>query len=105
MINSINLEQFKNLIKQDKENLEIIDVREEDEFKNIRIKNSTLIPMGKIMDNLDKINWDKKVVLVCRSGGRSGYVAKMLSGIGKKVSNLEGGINSLEEDNCECLER
>ncbi|EKE21886.1 MAG: rhodanese-related sulfurtransferase [uncultured bacterium] len=105
MINSIDLKQFKDLIEKDRENLEIIDVREEDEFKNIRIKNSTLNPMGKIMDNLDKINWDKNVILICRSGGRSGYVAKMFSDMGKKVSTLEGGINSLEEDNCECLEK
>lgn len=105
MINSINLKQFKELIGQEGENLEIIDVRENDEFKIVRIKNSKLIPMGEIMDNLDKIDWNKEVVLVCRSGGRSGYIANMLSNMGKNVLNLDGGISSLEEENCECLEK
>lgn len=105
MINSINSEQFKELIEQDGENLEIVDVREEDEFKIVHVKNSKLIPMGEIMDNLDKIDWNKKVVLICRSGGRSSYVGEMLSSLGKEAVNLEGGISGLELDNCECLER
>lgn len=105
MVQSINLEQFKDLINQDNENLEIVDVREEDEFKIVRIKNSKLIPMGEIMDNLDKIDWNKKVVLVCRSGGRSSYVGEMLKSLGKEAVNLEGGISGLEEENCECLEK
>lgn len=104
-MNAINSKKFKELMEENGENLEIIDVREVDEFSVVRIKNSKLIPMGEIMDNLDKINWDKKVVLVCRSGGRSGYVGEMLSSLGKEAVNLEGGISSLESDNCECLER
>lgn len=105
MFNSINTKQFKNLIEKEPENLEIVDVREEGEFKLIRVKNSKLIPMGEIMNNLEKINWSKKVVLVCRSGSRSGYIGKILSDIGKDVINMEGGIYSLEIDNCDCLER
>jgi len=104
-MNAINSKKFKELMEGDRENLEIIDVRETDEYKAIRIKNSKLIPMGEIMDNLDKINWDKKVVLVCRSGGRSSYAGEMLKSLGKEAVNLEGGISGLESDNCECLER
>lgn len=105
MFQSIDIQQFKDLIKQDEENLEIIDVREKDEFRVVRVKNSKLIPMGEIMDNLDKIDWNKKVVLVCRSGSRSGYVAGLLANLGKKVINMNGGIYNLEIDNCNCLEK
>lgn len=104
-MNAIDSRKFKELMEKERENLEIIDVREESEFKLIRIKNSKLIPMGEIMNNLDKINWDKKVVLVCRSGGRSSYVSEMLRAIGKEASNLAGGIGGLEVDNCDCLEK
>lgn len=105
MFNSIDSKQFKKLIEQEGENLEIVDVREEDEFKIVRVKNSKLIPMGEIMDNLDKIDWNKKVILICRSGSRSGYISRLLDNIGKKVTNMEGGVHSLELDNCECLEK
>jgi sulfur-carrier protein adenylyltransferase/sulfurtransferase len=105
MVNSINKKQFKELFKKEAQNLEIVDVREEGEFKIIRVKNSKLIPMGEIMNNLDNINWDKKVVLICRSGSRSGYIAQLLDNIGKEVTNMEGGIYSLEMDGCDCLER
>lgn len=105
MIDSINSRKFKELIDQEGENLEIVDVREEDEFKIVRIKDSKLIPMGEIMNSLDRIDWNKKIILVCRSGGRSSYIANLLSNIGKNVTNLDGGIISLEEENCECLEK
>lgn len=104
-MDTINSKKFKELMEKENENFEIIDVREKEEFNIVRIKNSKLIPMGEIMDNLGKINWDKKVVLVCRSGGRSRYVGEMLISLGKEAVNLEGGISSLELDNCECLER
>lgn len=106
MFESINSEEFKRLLNSSNgNNLEIVDVREENEYKVVRLKNSKLIPMGEVMNNLDKINWDKKVILVCRSGSRSGYIAQMLSNKGKKVINLSGGINFLELNNCDCLEK
>lgn len=105
MLYFINSKEFQDLLAKESENIEIVDVREEGEFKIVRVKNSKLIPMGEIMDNLDKIDWNKKVVLICRSGSRSGYVGKLLSDIGKDVTNMEGGVYSLELDNCECLER
>lgn len=105
MYKSINHQEFKDLIKKEKENLEIIDVREEYEYRALRVENSKLIPMGEIMDNLDKIDWSKKVILICRSGARSGYVTQALADAGKDVTNMAGGIFSLELDNCDCLEK
>lgn len=105
MFSSINHYEFKELVRKEAENLEIIDVREENEYKIVRVQNSKLIPMGEIMSNLDKINWDKKVILICRSGARSGYVASILERMGKNVINMAGGIYSLELDNCDCLKK
>jgi rhodanese-related sulfurtransferase len=105
MFESINAKQFKELIDKNGENLEIVDVREEYEYQMIRVKNSKLIPMGEVMHNLDKINWSKKVILVCRSGSRSGYIADLLSNLGKRAINMDGGIYSLQIDNCDCLEK
>ena len=63
----ITAEQFKKNFLEQPENYEIIDVRTPFEFKQARIKNSKLIPLDKVFENLDQIDWNKEVVFVCRS--------------------------------------
>jgi sulfur-carrier protein adenylyltransferase/sulfurtransferase len=74
------------------EDFQLIDVRENDEAEIVSI-GGELIPMGDIMDNIDKISKDKKVVLHCKGGGRSGAVVQALEQKGyNNVYNLKGGI-------------
>jgi adenylyltransferase/sulfurtransferase len=75
-----------------KEPLQIIDVREPDEFleKNI---GGMLIPLGQLENNLDKIKKDIPSVLVCRSGVRSMHAAKILQKHNyNDIYNLKGGL-------------
>jgi adenylyltransferase/sulfurtransferase len=75
-----------------KEDFQLIDVREEYE-KEIADIGGELIPMGDVMNNLDKISHDKKVVIYCRSGNRSGVITNALEAQGfKNIFNLKGGI-------------
>lgn len=75
-----------------KEDFQLIDVREEVEFEHCNI-GGELIPMGTVMDNLDKISKDKKVVIHCKAGGRSGTIVQMLTAQGyTNLFNLKGGI-------------
>ncbi len=104
-IKNISGKEFKKMIEDEKDNLEIVDVREKAEYDLIKIKNSKLIPLSQIGSRIDEIDWSKKVVLVCRSGSRSGYVASMLVSGGKKVANLENGIYELYLNDCDCLEK
>ncbi|AAT43764.1 rhodanese-like domain-containing protein [Picrophilus oshimae] len=92
MVNDIYPEDLNKL-----ENKVIIDVREPFEYDEMHIKDSILIPMYKIPDNIEKIkNMNKNIVLVCASGHRSIYVASYLEQNGvKNVYNLAGGIYSL----------
>ena len=57
--------ELKQLIDE-KKDFQLIDVREEYEFDEANI-NGELIPMGEIMDNLEKISKDKtwRVRLAC----------------------------------------
>ncbi|MFI5164541.1 MAG: rhodanese-like domain-containing protein [Bacteroidia bacterium] len=75
------------------EDFQLIDVREEHEV-DIASIGGELIPMGDVMDNLDKISRDKKVVFYCRSGNRSTVITQALEkqqGF-TNVYNLKGGI-------------
>lgn len=92
--------ELKQLIN-DKKDFQLIDVREEYEFDEANI-NGELIPMGEIMDNLEKISKDKQVVIHCRSGKRSaGVINALESQQGfTNLYNLTGGILAyLEESN------
>jgi rhodanese-related sulfurtransferase len=71
---------------------QLIDVREEFEFEAANI-GGELIPMGSIPEHLDAINKDIPVVLHCKSGARSGNIARYLEQQGfTNVYNLSGGI-------------
>jgi len=75
-----------------KENLQIIDVREPDEFLERNI-GGLLIPLGQLENNLDKISKDIPSIMVCRSGIRSMHAAKILQKNNyNKVYNLIGGL-------------
>ena len=71
---------------------QLIDVREEHET-DIASIGGELIPMGDVMDNTDKVSKDKKVVVYCRSGNRSGVITQALEAQGfSNIYNLKGGI-------------
>ena len=79
-------------MKDENTDFQLIDVREEHEVEICEIGGEH-IPMGEIMNNLDKISKDKKVVVHCRSGARSGAICQALeSGGYSNVYNLKGGI-------------
>lgn len=104
-VKNISAENLKEMVHSDRKGLEIIDVREKYEFDEIHIEGSKSIPMSTIANRLNEIDWSKKVVFLCRSGNRSGYVSEMLAKMGKEVMNLAGGIQSLSLLGCDCLKK
>lgn len=87
----ISVQQLKSM-RDNKEDFQLIDVREAYE-NDICTLNGELIPMGEVADNLDKISKDKKVIIHCRSGKRSGSIVQMLEQQGfSNTYNLKGGI-------------
>jgi sulfur-carrier protein adenylyltransferase/sulfurtransferase len=74
------------------EPLQIIDVREPDEFLERNI-GGILIPLGQLEKNMDKIKRDIPAVMVCRSGVRSMHAAKILQMNNyNNLYNLQGGL-------------
>ena len=71
----------------------LFDVREPDEWKEMHVEASTLIPLDDVADRAAEIPRDRDVILLCRSGRRSGLAQKKLETLGfDRVSNLTGGI-------------
>ncbi|MCB9170140.1 MAG: rhodanese-like domain-containing protein [Flavobacteriales bacterium] len=74
---------------------QLIDVREPYEAEEMSM-GGELIPMGEVLDALDRIRRDVPVVVHCRSGNRSRAVVEALSerhGL-NNVINLKGGITA-----------
>ncbi|MEO6303561.1 MAG: rhodanese-like domain-containing protein [Bacteroidia bacterium] len=83
-----------NNLKNNKADFQLIDVREEHEIDICEIGGEH-IPMGDVMDNLNKISKDKQVIIHCRSGARSASICTALENNGyNNVYNLKGGINA-----------
>lgn len=92
-INEIDVGELVNLLETDGGQLEIIDVREALEIAHGAIPNARHIPMATIPLRLQEISADKQVVLVCRSGARSGQCCAWLMQNGRdNVINLRGGM-------------
>ena len=92
MVKEITVQELNELF-ENKEDFQLIDVREEFEHKVANI-GGQLIPLGKIYFHLSEIDKDKKVVIYCRSGKRSADAIKLLQdAVGlENLYNLKGGI-------------
>ena len=73
----------------------LIDVRETWEFALCRIEGSRLLPMQSVPGNLDTLETDAEIVVVCHHGMRSQQVASFLEGRGfTSLFNLSGGVHA-----------
>ena len=88
----ISVQELKRM-QDASEAFQLVDVREDYEVEICAISGSDHIPMGEVMDSLEKIRKDVPVVVHCRSGKRSAAVVNALMGQGyDNLSNLTGGI-------------
>ena len=69
----------------------VVDVREQVEWDAGHISGAVLIPLGELGGRVDELPRDRRMVIVCRTGSRSGYAADALHGAGYDVANLRGG--------------
>lgn len=81
-------------------NVRMVDVREPDEYVGElgHLEGTELVPLGTVEQRA--ADWDKsqEIVLVCRSGGRSGRAAAALARMGfQKVVNMAGGMLAVNE--------
>jgi rhodanese-related sulfurtransferase len=75
----------------------LLDVREDWEYAAGHIPGTTLIPLGQLQSRLSELPTDKTIVAVCRSGNRSGQATQLLQQSGFTVHNMQGGMNAWEQ--------
>ncbi len=81
------------------ENFQLIDVREPYEYEIVNI-GAELMPLGTVIEDVDKIDRNRKVVVQCKTGNRSGKAIRELEdkfGF-DNLYNLKGGILGYIDD-------
>lgn len=76
------------------DDIQIVDVREDNEVAIGRIPNSIHIPLGQILARMNEIDENRETVVHCKMGGRSARAIEALqrTGFQGKLVNLKGGI-------------
>ena len=76
------------------DDIQIVDVREDNEYAFARIPNSKHIPLAQVLNRMDEIDPNRETVVHCKMGGRSARAIDALqrSGFQGKLLNLKGGI-------------
>ena len=69
-----------------------VDVREQQEWEAGHVDGSLWIPLGELQARAGELPRDRPLVIVCRTGARSGYAADALVAAGYDASNLAGGL-------------
>ncbi len=78
------------------DDIQIIDVREPNEFEIGRIPDSNLIPLGQVVNRMSEIDPSRETVVHCKAGVRSAKAIEALqrAGFNGRLVNLKGGITA-----------
>lgn len=91
----VNVEKYEQAIKQ--KDVQLVDVRTPEEFKEGHIKGATNIDFfsDDFLTQFDAYDKNEPLYLYCRSGNRSAKASKKLSEAGfKNIVDLEGGYKA-----------
>lgn len=69
-----------------------LDVRQPEEYRAGHVPGAVLIPLGELAQRLSELPKDREIIVVCRSGSRSGVATRHLSAAGYRALNLAGGM-------------
>lgn len=92
----IDIEEFKSYMG--KENIQIVDVRGESEYKEGHVKGAQNIFVGTLLSNLNKFDKNRDIVIHCQSGDRSAIAQSLLKKNGFiNVKNYSAGMKEWKE--------
>ena len=74
------------------EQLNLVDVREDDEVAEGIIPGAIHIPLGEVSERVGELDKSKSYIIICRSGGRSGRATEFLEDAGYDAANMTGGM-------------
>lgn len=93
-LQSLSVEQLQEWLQQGNE-LQLLDVREDDEWEICHLPQAIHIPMGQVLGRVNDLRPEAPLAVLCHHGMRSRAVGQRLVEMGfKQVYNVEGGIHA-----------
>jgi len=71
--------------------VQVVDVREPEEYVTGHVPGATSVPMGQLADRLAEIDRSKPVFVICQSGRRSAAMTDVLLSHGFDAHSVSGG--------------
>lgn len=96
MYKSIMIDEFEQLEKRNE--LAIIDVREEDEYALGHIKEAKNLPLSNLRETASSLEKTQPYYIICHSGGRSQMASEYFASLGYDVTNVMGGMSAWRGD-------
>lgn len=88
----IDIETFKKILTQNPDSIQIIDVRDKDEYEAGHFKSAVNIPTDKLEKIVKTLSDKKPIVFTCNTGAKSGEAYYMIQDLRpdlKKISYLD----------------
>ncbi|HET9757923.1 MAG TPA: rhodanese-like domain-containing protein [Candidatus Limnocylindrales bacterium] len=96
-IPAIDVAEAERRLREDPDRSLLVDVREENEFVDVRAPGAVLLPMSTFAARVGELPQDRPLMIVCHLGGRSLAAAGFLIRSGRSdVVNVTGGMDAWE---------
>ena len=92
---TIDVAEADRRLREDPAGPILLDVREPNEFVEVRAPGAVLLPTSVFMARIDELPPDRPLLIVCHVGGRSAAVVSYLIRAGRSdVVNVAGGMDA-----------
>jgi rhodanese-related sulfurtransferase len=96
-IPTVDVTEAERRLREDPAGPILLDVREPNEFIEVRAPGAVLVPTSQFMARLGELPTDRPLLVVCAVGGRSAAVTGYLVRAGRTdVVNVAGGMDAWE---------
>lgn len=82
----IDSDETLNMLGQ--EDVLVVDVRRDDEWVSGHVTGALHIPIDDLLERMDEVPQDKKLLFICAAGVRSGLACEMAAAMGYDTENL-----------------
>jgi rhodanese-related sulfurtransferase len=94
-IASVDVTEAERRLREDPARPLLVDVREMNEFLEVRAPGAMLLPTSVFTARLEALPTDRPLLVICHVGGRSSAVAGYLTRAGRSdVTNVTGGMDA-----------
>ena len=94
--------EAKTILDQDGDGVVVVDVRRPDEWVTGHVSGAIHIPIDDLLDRVDELPKNKKLLFICAAGVRSGLACEVAASVGfdtEVLYNIEDGTPAWIENN------